>query len=69
MLKRPELNSVPLTEVLPARKGQSYVTMSTGYWDSLLQSVYLQGFILLELDNTGTPVRAYQLPQSGKDEI
>ena len=56
-----DLRPFPLDEVLPlGRPGQLVMTMSVGQWDGMLSAAYTAGFILLELDENETPVRAYR---------
>lgn len=40
--------------------GGLFITMSPGQWDTLLQSVYDRGGVLIELDENEIPVKAYQ---------
>lgn len=46
--------------VLNGGEAAVIVTMSQGQWDVLLSAAYAQGFLLLELDDDETPVRAFQ---------
>lgn len=57
-MTRPSLREIPIADAL--RPGELTVTMSTGQWDALLQSMYSAGCILLELDDNENPVRAFQ---------
>jgi hypothetical protein len=51
---------VPLADVLPARPGRCFATVSEGQpWDTLLQVAYDLRFVILELDDDERPVRAY----------
>jgi hypothetical protein len=66
-VKRPrDLNSVPLADVLPlgVKPGLLYVTMAAGQWDLLLAAAYDEGCVLLEVDASERPVRAYRRPES-----
>jgi hypothetical protein len=40
--------------------GARIMTMGVGQWDGFLSAAYAAGFILLELDENETPVRAYR---------
>ena len=62
-MNRPELNEIPLDDALAFWSGRTYMTMSVGQWDALLQLVYDDDWILLELDPDETPVRAYRKPR------
>ncbi len=63
-MTRPRLAEVPLTSVWPppAKGGRCYATMSIGQWDGMLMAAYETGFVLLELDDQETIVRAYRTP-------
>ncbi len=61
-LTRPDLNPVPLGDVLPPLRETVYVTMNPGQWDQLLNAAYAQGAVLLELDDRERPARAYRKP-------
>lgn len=52
------LNEIPLGGIM--LKPQVVVTMSIGQWDGLLEAAYDAGAVLLELDDTETPIKAYQ---------
>src|SRR5262249_17778689 len=58
--KRARLRQIPLAAAWPPRRGELTVTMSVGQWDGLLQGTYDAGAMLLELDDSETPVAAYQ---------
>ena len=58
-MTRPELRAIPLAEGW-LKAGEVTITMSVGQWDSVLAASYEVGFVLLELDDDGAPVRAYQ---------
>lgn len=58
IMKRPELNEVPLSTITD--KPSVIITMSTGQWDRFLQAAYDYGHTLLELDENEHPVRAYR---------
>ena len=55
-----DLRPIPLSEVLPLRGGQAYITMSEDQWDFIHSVAYKAGFILLELDRSERVVKAYQ---------
>lgn len=59
-VKRPKLCEVPLGAVLPPKPGRCYCTMSEGQWDTLLETAYQLGWVLLELDEDEHVLRAYQ---------
>lgn len=59
-MTRPVLHEIPLSEAVPMKPGQCYMTLSPGQWDGLLQSAYQDNWILLELDDSERPIRAYQ---------
>lgn len=60
-MKRPQLRSVPLVDVLSlGTMSMVVMTMSRDQWDSILAGAYEDGFVLLELDANENPVRAYQ---------
>lgn len=67
MSTRPNLHEIPLQDVWPINPekmpGVTFATMSQGQWDGLLESAYLNGAILIELDPNEIPLRAYRLPQ------
>ena len=46
---RPQLDPIPLPNPFPA-PGASYITMSPGQWDGLLQAAYDDDFTLLEIE-------------------
>jgi hypothetical protein len=52
------LNEIPLDGIF--LKPQLIVTMSVGQWDGLLAAAYDSGWVLLELDDIETPIRAYR---------
>jgi hypothetical protein len=58
--QRRQLREIPLAVAWPPRRGELTVTMSVGQWDGLLQGAYDAGAMLLELDDSETPVAAYQ---------
>lgn len=61
--RRPHLLELPLADAMRVLNGGEaavIVTMSQGQWDVLLSAAYAQGFLLLELDDDETPVRAFQ---------
>jgi hypothetical protein len=64
MKPRRDLRPYPLADALAAVAGRTpgtlIITMSEGQWDALLAASYAQGWILLELDENETPVRAYR---------
>jgi hypothetical protein len=68
MVIRPPLHPYPLTDALACAVGRRgaviVVTMSEGQWDAVLASMYEQDAILLELDTTERPVRAYRKADS-----
>jgi alkanesulfonate monooxygenase SsuD/methylene tetrahydromethanopterin reductase-like flavin-dependent oxidoreductase (luciferase family) len=53
-----DLTPFPLAEVIAP--GQPVITMSEGQWDATLAAAYADGWILLELDDTERPIRAYR---------
>ena len=59
---RKTLNRVPMSDVLPPRRGLCYATKLVDQWDDTLQAAYDLGFVILELDNEERPVRAYRRP-------
>lgn len=60
-MKRPQLRKIPLADVLPLGTSPGVMaTMSTGQWDSLLEALYREGVVLLELNRREVPVAAYQ---------
>jgi hypothetical protein len=67
-MKRPELNEIPLNQVLEALldgKPSINVTMSEGQWDGFLQSAYETGHSLIEVNDSEIPVRAYRRKLDG----
>ena len=63
-IRRPTvLNEIPLEGVFSSP--QVIVTMSTGQWDKLLEAAYDSGAILLELDDSETPLKAYRRKKGG----
>jgi hypothetical protein len=61
--KRPNLDSIPLAQVLPIGSyfgTDMYMTMGEGQWDALLEEAYLTGVVLLEVDEDEVAVRAFQ---------
>jgi hypothetical protein len=58
-----DLHPFPLDEAIKALSGAipraRVMTMAIGQWDGLLSAAYAAGFILLELDENETPMRAY----------
>jgi len=67
IMKRPELNEVPLSTITD--KPSVIITMSTGQWDRFLQAAYDYGHTLLELDENEIPVKAYQKPPDISDAL
>jgi hypothetical protein len=59
-MSRPQLHSIPLSEVTFA-PGTVTITMSVGQWNLLLAEAYRRGHTLLELDADERPVAAYRL--------
>lgn len=59
-MTRPILREIPLSEAVPMKPGQCYMTLSPGQWDGLLSAAYADGWTLLELDEEENPIRAYQ---------
>ena len=57
--KRPKLRRVDLGAVLPPRPGVAYATVGPGQWDLLLQHLYEQGLVVLEVDSRERVVAAY----------
>jgi hypothetical protein len=59
-----DLRPFPLAEAMAALlggvPGTLVVTMSEGQWDGVLSAAYSTGWILLELDENETPVKAYR---------
>ena len=59
-----DLTPFPLADAIKALSGGTprarIVTMGVEQWDGLLSAAYAAGFILLELDENETPVRAYR---------
>ncbi len=59
-----DLRPIPLVEAVAALTGgvprARVMTMTVDQWDGLLSAAYTAGFILLELDATDRPVRAYR---------
>jgi hypothetical protein len=57
-----DLHPFPLADVLllGSQPKQLVVTMAEGQWDGLLSAAYELGWILLELDEDETPLRAYK---------
>ncbi len=64
-MNTPELNEIPLHNVFPIDpdKPQIVITMSEGQWDFLLQMAYDGDYVLLELNESEIPVRAYRRPR------
>jgi hypothetical protein len=57
---RPPLRRLPpQSEVEPGL----WLTMRQGEWNVLLKVAYEMGAVLLELDDNGKPVAAYQRPE------
>lgn len=67
-MQRPALNEIPMQEAMDLAEPKMIVTMNENQWDSLLESCYLQGDVLIELDPTGLPRRAYRLAQASSPE-
>jgi hypothetical protein len=59
MMTRPHLHEIPLAEVRIGPKSR-IVLMSTGQWDPMLEALYAEGWVLMELDGNDLPVRAYR---------
>ncbi|MCI0615273.1 hypothetical protein L0244_19960 [bacterium] len=59
-MNRPNLNEIPLSDVLPLRRPELIVTMSEGQWDKLLEISYERGWILLEVNDDEQPIKAYR---------
>ena len=59
---RPRLAEIPLETVWPPRADapRCYATMSVGQWDSTVAAAYDIGYVLLELDDSETILRAYR---------
>jgi len=57
-MKRPELHEIAISDAI--NRGCFTLTMSAGQWDRLTESAYNAGAVLIELDKTELPVRAYQ---------
>lgn len=57
-LRRPELREVHISSVLLTP--QEIVIMSSGKWDSFLESAYEAGNTLLEMDDVELNVRAFR---------
>lgn len=57
---RDTLHEIPLSEAF--KPGELTITMSKGQWDGLLKAGYVQGCVLLELDDDEKPTRAFQNP-------
>lgn len=59
-----DLTPFPLADAMKALSGGTprvrVMTMGVEQWDGLLSAAYAAGFILLELDENETPVRAYR---------
>ena len=55
-MRRPELNEVPVPDLLNLPP-IVIVTMAPGQWDTLLQSSYDSGFLLLEIEDFGDSER------------
>jgi hypothetical protein len=61
---RPKLREIPLETAWPLRPGELTVTMGIGQWDRLLANMYEAGAVLLEVDKSERPLRAYQRASS-----
>jgi hypothetical protein len=57
------LNEITIAQALNLAEPQLIVTMSQGQWDSLLETAYLTGAVLLELDQFELPVRAFRIQE------
>ena len=59
-----DLRPFPLEDAIKALSGghsrARVMTMGTSQWDELLSAAYRDGWILLELNDDETPVRAYR---------
>ena len=66
-MKRPKLNEIDIKTKNPFAPGIATITMSIGQWDLLLQTAYDDNWILLELDDNETPVKAYRKVYQSKD--
>jgi hypothetical protein len=60
-----DLHPFPLEQVMRVLAGATetrlrIMTMSSGQWDALLAAAYEDGWVLLEVDEHETPVKAYQ---------
>ena len=60
-MKRPKLTEVRMSRI---KESRLVITMSPGQWDALLDEGYNRGALLLEIDQEGQPVRAYQRPDA-----
>ena len=68
-ISRPQLCPYSLADALEAiqtaRPGLIMITMSSGQWDHILEGLYREGAVLLELDDDENPVAAYCAPGKG----
>jgi hypothetical protein len=58
-MNRPNLNKIDLKKVLQFKKG-IIITMLTGQWDKILEKIYEENGILLEVNEEEIPIEAYQ---------
>ena len=58
-MNRPNLNKIELKKVLQFKKG-IIITMLTGQWDKILEKIYEENGILLEVNEEEIPIEAYQ---------
>lgn len=56
-MRRPELNEVDLEE---RKTSCAVMTVRPGQWDKILDAAYVAGWLLVEIDKQGAPVKAYR---------
>ena len=56
-MTRPKLTEVSMSQI---KESRMVITMSPGQWDALLDEGYNRGALLLEIDQSEQPVKAYQ---------
>ena len=57
---QPKLNKIPLEKALDIKGRVVIMMIDEGGWSSLLEVVYEDNGILIEVNEFGVPVRAYQ---------
>jgi len=62
MMQRPELNEIDLKIADMFKPGQIAITMSEGQWDYLLQEIYDNYGLLVELNDNEVPIHAFKKP-------